>query len=133
MLWADTLSTLKSTQLIAACNSGDAIQAQALITKRADPDSKIRGTSALGTAIARRDVEVVRVLLRAGASANADTSADKSGSSVQPATSGARSVQPLHLAARCGPATLVELLIDASADPRAATSTGLLPSETVGR
>ena len=63
--WADTLTTLKASQLITACSAGDAIQAQALITKRADPDSRVRESSALGVAVAGRHVEVVRLLLHA--------------------------------------------------------------------
>ena len=40
---------------------------------------------------------------------------------------------PLHLAARLGPAAVVGLLIDASANVATANSTGLLACEDVGK
>eukprot|EP00966_Prymnesium_polylepis_P320674 7377046-Prymnesium_polylepis.1 len=116
--WVDTLSALKAAQLIAAAEKGDAMQVQALITKRADPDSRSRGISALQAAVSHRNVEVVSLLLRAGASANVTakgSSTSKNGSAVEPV------LAPLHLAARRGPVDIVRLLVDASADAMAAT------------
>lgn len=101
--------------LVEAVASGHTDIVELLLQKGASPDDD----GVLGTAIGLEQVEVVRLLLRAGANANADCQARNTS-----ARSG-----PLNQAVRCrrnGP-EMIELLVEFGADVNRADRTGQRP------
>ena len=100
-----------SVSVADAARNGDRETLRALLTRGADVnDAAGDGMSALHWAAARGDVETARMLLYAGANVSATTRLG--------------AYTPLLLAARNGRADVVELLVDAGADPNRASSTG---------
>lgn len=95
--------------LIAAARQGDAEAVAALLESGADVDVALGdGMTALHTAIDRGHLEVVDVLLAAGASVRAETRIGQ--------------YTPLHLASRRGHGAIVSRLLEAGADPNAVTT-----------
>ena len=101
--------------LLDAARSGDAAAVRSLLREGADPNAaRGDGMSALHLAAEGGSLEVVRVLIDAGARVEATTSIG--------------GYTPLHVASANAHAPVVEALLDAGADPEVVTTnTGVTP------
>ena len=99
------------TRLADAAMQGDKTALQTLLQQKADVNAaQGDGTTALHWAAYREDVEMVRLLLKAGADVKAETRIG--------------SMTPLFMAAKTGNAQTVELLVNAGSDVNHANSNG---------
>ena len=106
---------LDESPLLEAARRGDVEAVRSLLRDGADPNLAAGdGLTALHVAAEQGFVEVVELLLDAGANATAKTNIGE--------------YEPLHLASRFGHAEVVRVLLEAGAEPAAvATTTGVSP------
>src|SRR5215831_18178077 len=102
------------TRLPEAAMKGDQTAVQSLLKQKVDVnETQADGNTALHWAAYRDDVEMSRLLIQAGANANAKTRLGD--------------VTPLQLAATNGNAAIVELLVKAGANVNAPNGNGTTP------
>jgi ankyrin repeat protein len=105
------LPAVGDIRLADAAMEGDRAAVQSLLAQKVDVNVRQGdGSTALHWAAYRDDVEIARLLIKAGADVKAKTRIDD--------------FTPLLLAAKNGNAAMVELLLKAGADPNTATGTG---------
>ena len=115
-VWADAPATIsgKDTRLAMAAQQGDKDAVIALLKEKVDVNvAPGDGTTALHWAAYRGDVDVAKMLLKAGASLKATTRLGN--------------LTPLSLAAKTGQGGAVAALLDAGADANSASATGSTP------
>ena len=108
---AGMLCAAEDTRLSEAAMQGDRDQVRALLQQKVDVDApQGDGTTALHWAAFKSDVEMVKMLIAAGANARAITREE--------------GLTPLFMACTNGNAQIVDLLLRAGADPNAANANG---------
>src|SRR5215475_14588362 len=108
------MPSASDTRLADAEMQGDKSALQTLLQQKADVNTpQGDGTTALHWAAYREDVDMARLLLKAGADVKAATRIGN--------------MTPLFMAAKSGNAAMVELLINAGVDINQANSNGTTP------
>ena len=115
LLWIALLfATPLETELSVAAMEGDPERVHALLAEGADVNvPQGDGSTALHWAAHHEDVEMARALLAAGADVEKTTRLGE--------------LTPIFMAAKSGSGVMIELLVDAGADPSAATTNGTTP------
>jgi ankyrin repeat protein len=114
VLCAAVLAAAGDTRVADAAQRGDRAAVRALVKQAADVNgAQGDGMTALHWAVFNDDVEMVRLLVTAGANVRAATRVN--------------AITPLLLAAENGSAPIVEILVGAGANPNAGSALGVTP------
>ena len=122
LAWADAPATIsgKDTRLAMAAQQGDKDAVTSLLKEKVDVNvAPGDGTSALHWAAWRGDVDIAKLLMKAGADLEATTRLGN--------------LTPLMLAAKTGQAGTVNALLNAGADTKSTTVTGSTALMQIGR